>query len=164
MFRTVFILDIVQKDFMVLGTIGCLILRNYIESLVQLPKEIQLAEKIDDMCWIEKHTPRWRHFSITFGQLLSSEFHIKHQVCLWLSLHLSHSSRNTILMAEHVVVYWDNVKECDCRPLRQPQGLIVEYPYYNHDIIGNGLSVLCCEEWPVITVFWMLKLLAGQFS
>jgi len=72
MFGTVFTLHILQRGLWVLGSIGCLVLRINIHSLVPLSKRLQLPEWIDDVCTNQKHTRFWSHCSIIFGQLLSS--------------------------------------------------------------------------------------------
>ena len=46
---TVFILHLLQKDLLVLCSIGCLVLRIDIHSIVPLPKRSQLLERIEDI-------------------------------------------------------------------------------------------------------------------
>jgi len=70
MFVTVFILHILQQGLLNLGSIGCLILRIDIQSLVPLATQSQLPETIEDMCRNEKHTRHWSQFTRIFGQLL----------------------------------------------------------------------------------------------
>jgi len=41
--------------------------------------------------------------------------------------------------------------QCDCMPLRHPQGPISEWPQYFHDILHNRPLILSCEQWPVYT-------------
>jgi hypothetical protein len=50
MFGTVFILHILQKGLLVLESIGFLVLRIDIDSLVPLSTRLQLPERIEDMC------------------------------------------------------------------------------------------------------------------
>jgi len=63
----VFILHILQNGLLVLGNIGCLVLRIVIHSRVPLSKWSQLPERIEDMCRNEKHACPWRHFNRVFG-------------------------------------------------------------------------------------------------
>ena len=72
MFGTVFILHLLQKGLLVLGSIGCLVLRIDIHSLVPLSKRSQLPKRIEDMCRNEKHASLWSYYSIVFGHPLSS--------------------------------------------------------------------------------------------
>jgi len=66
-------------------------------------------------------------------------------------------------MIEHVIVESDNVMQCNCMPLQHPEGQVSEWPQNFHDVLHNGPFMLCCEEWPVITVFQILQPLAGEF-
>jgi len=163
MFGTLFILHILQKSILVLGSIRCLILRIDIQSLGPLPTQSQLPERIEDLCRNEKHTCPWSHFSILFGQLQSSWLHSEEQVMLPLSLLLSESSHNVIHMIEHVIIDSDKVMQCDCMPLRHRQGPISESPQNLHHVLKNSAFILCCEEWAVITGFWILEPLTGEF-
>ena len=70
MFSTVFILHVIQIGLLVLGSIGCLVLRINIHSLVPVSKSSQLPERIENMCRNEKHALCWSHFGIVFSQLL----------------------------------------------------------------------------------------------
>jgi len=163
MFRTVFILHILHKGLLVLGSIGCLIFRINIHSLVLLSKQSQHPEKIEDMCRYEKHTCRWSYFRVVFGQLLSSHLHSEEQVFLPLSLLLCQRSHDAIQMIELVIVHCDNVMQWDWMPRRHPQGPISKWPQYFHNIPHNGPYILSCEKWPVITGFWILEPLACEF-
>ena len=66
-------------------------------------------------------------------------------------------------MIEEVIVDSENVMQCDRMPLRHPQGPVSECPQNIHDILDNGPFTLCCEEWLVITVYWILEPLRGEF-
>jgi len=66
MFGAVFILDIFQKPLLVLCSLGCLILRINIHSLVPLAKRSQLPERIEDVRGNQKHGSRCSHFGIVF--------------------------------------------------------------------------------------------------
>jgi len=33
-----------------------------------------------------------------------------------------------------------------------------------HDVYDDGLFIMSCEEWPVMTLFLILEPLAGEFS
>ena len=155
MFSTVFILHIPQKALLVLDSIECLVLRIYIHSPVPLPKRSQLLERFEDMCRNQKHTRRWSHFSIVFGQHLSSYFHSEEQVFLLLSLLLAQRLNYTVHVIKHVVLYCYNVIRCNCMPFRHPQGPVSEWPQHFHDIDNNRPFVLSHKEWPVFTVFWI---------
>jgi len=72
LFGTIFILRRLQKGLLVLGSIGCLFLRINRNSPVLLPKQLQLAERIENLCWNQHHKCHWSHHSIIFAQLLSS--------------------------------------------------------------------------------------------
>ena len=67
-------------------------------------------------------------------------------------------------MIEHVIVDCDNMMQRDCMPLQHPEGPVSEWPQNFHDVLDNGPFILCCEEWLVFTVFWILVPLAGEFS
>jgi len=157
MFGSVLILNILQNGLLVLGSIGCLILRINIHSLFPLSKRSQLLKWIEDMCRNEKHACCWSHFSIVSGQLLSSELHSKEQVFLPGSLHLSQSLHHTVHMIEHVIVHCNNLMPCDCMPHWPPQGPMSKWPLYFHDILHSGPLILSNEKWPIISVFSMLQ-------
>jgi len=53
--------------------------------------------------------------------------------------------------------------QCDCMPPWHPQGPISEWPQHFHDILHNGAFILSCEEWPVISEFWIFKPLTCGF-
>jgi hypothetical protein len=72
MFAAVFILNILQKGLLELCSVGCLVLRIDIHSLVPVSKRSQILKRIKDMCGNEKHARRCSHFSLVFGQLLLS--------------------------------------------------------------------------------------------
>jgi len=88
MFGTVIILHILQNGFLILDSIGCLVLRIDIDSLVTLSKQLQLLKMMEDMCRNNKHARLSRHISVLFGMLLSSQLHSEEQVFLpWSLLH-----------------------------------------------------------------------------
>jgi hypothetical protein len=72
MFGAVFILHILQKGLLVLCSVGCLVLRIDIHSLVPLSKQLKLSERIEDVHGNQKHARCWSHSTIVFGELLSS--------------------------------------------------------------------------------------------
>jgi hypothetical protein len=77
MFRAVFVLHLLQKGLLVLGSIRSLVFRINIHSLVPLRKRSQLPERIKDMSRNEEHTGDWSDFSIIFAQLLLHKLHSK---------------------------------------------------------------------------------------
>ena len=77
MFRTVFILYILEKGLLVLGSIKSLVCRIGIHALVSLPKRSQLPERINDVQLNAEHTSRWSHLCIVFGKLLPRTLHSK---------------------------------------------------------------------------------------
>jgi len=164
MFGTVFILHILQKALLVLGSIECLILRIDIHSIVPLSKRSQHPERIEDICRNAKHARRRNHFKVIFGQLLSSQLHGEEQVSLSWSGFLSQSSHHTIDVIEHIIIHCDNVMQCDSMSVQHPQGPISEWPQHFHDILQNGPFILSCEEWPIIAVFWVFKPLVWEFT
>jgi len=66
-------------------------------------------------------------------------------------------------MIECGIVDCENVMQCDRMPLRHPLGAITECPQIFPDVIDNGPFILCCKDWLVITVLWILEPLAGEF-
>ena len=162
MFGTIFILYVLQKGFLALGSIWCLILWINIHSLDPHPKRSQYAELIEDLCRHEQHTSRWSHCEIIFGQLLSSNLHRDEQVLLPLSLLHRESPHNAIHVIKHVILHCDTVMQCDCMCLRHPQGPISEWPQFFHDILANRRFILCCEWWLIMAIFWISELLAGE--
>jgi hypothetical protein len=77
MFRALLVLYILPKGLLVLGSTRSLLFRIDIHSLAPFPKQSQLPERIMDMGRNEKHTSRWSHFSVIFGQLLPCKLHGK---------------------------------------------------------------------------------------
>jgi len=161
---TVFILQVLQKGLLVLGSSGCLILRIDIHSFVPLSKWSQLQEGIEDRCRNEEHAYRWSHFSAIIGQHLSSLLHGEAQVFLPLSLYFSQSSPHAIHVIEHIIVHCDNMIQCDCMPFRHPQGPISEWPQLFDEILHNGPFILSCEECRVIALFWVFRPLSCEFT
>ena len=153
MFGTGFMLDLHQKCLMVLGRIRCLVLRIDIHSLVPLSERSQLPQRIEDMCWNEKHACCWSHFSVFFGQHLLSNLHREEQVIFPLILLLSQSSHHAIHVIEHVIVHFDYVIQWDIMPPCHQQGPISERPQYFQDILYNRTFIMCREQWPVFCVF-----------
>ena len=78
-FDAVFVLHILQKCLIVLGSIRSLILRIDSHSLVPFPKRLQLRKRIKNMCWNKKRTRRWSDFSKVFGQLCRANFTAKYK-------------------------------------------------------------------------------------
>jgi hypothetical protein len=64
---------------------------------------------------------------------------------------------------EHVIVFCDDVMQCDCMPLRHPQGPISKWPQYFQDIFHNGPFILSCNKGQVFTLFWILGTLTCEF-
>jgi hypothetical protein len=100
---------------------------------------------------------------VVFGQLLSRQLHREEQVFFPLSFLLSQGSHHAIHVIEHVIVDCDNVMQCDCMPLGHPQGPILEWPQYFHDVLHNCPLILSCEQWLVSGVFWVLRPLTCEF-
>jgi len=49
------------------------------------------------------------------------------------------------LVIEHVIVHCNNMMQCDCMPLRHPNGPISKLPQYFHDILDTRPFILSCE-------------------
>jgi len=122
MLGLVFILQILQKGYFLLCSVGFFAFRINIQSFVPHSKRLQLPERIEDMCRNEKHACHWSHFCVVFGQLLSSWLHSEEQVFLSLCLLLDLRSHHAIHVIEHVIVHCDNMMQCDCMPLQHPKG------------------------------------------
>jgi len=153
MFGAVFILQILQKGLLVLGSIGCPVLRINIHSLVPLSERSPLPKRIKNICRNAKHSCCWSYFSVVLGQLLSSWLHSEELVFLPRRFLLSQGLHHAIHVIEHVIVYCDDVMKCDGMPLRHGQGSISKSPPYFHDILHNRPFILSCEKWPVLRVF-----------
>jgi len=125
-FGAVFVVHILQKCLLVLGSIRSLVIRIDINSLVPFPKRSQLAKRIKNVCRNKKHTHRWRDFGIVFGQLLSRKRHSEVSIFLPLGFLLSQSSQNAIHIIEHVIIDGDNMMQCDCMSFRHPQSPVSE--------------------------------------
>jgi len=67
-------------------------------------------------------------------------------------------------MIEHVIVVCETVMQSNRLPLRHSKGPESEWPQNFHDVIDVGPFILRCEEWVVITVFWIVQPLTGDFS
>jgi len=67
-------------------------------------------------------------------------------------------------MIEHVIEEHDDVMQSNIMPFRHPQGPVSVWPPNFHDILDDGPFIRCCEEWLVISEFWIFTLLAGEFS
>jgi len=163
MFCTIFILHILQKGLLVLGSLGCLMPRMDICSLVPLPKQSQRPEMIEDVCGNEQSSRCWSQFGIIFGHHLSRSLHSKDQVLLPLGLHPSQSLNDAIHVIEHVILHCVNMVQCDCMPVQHPLGPISEWREYFQDILDNRPFILCCEEWLVMAVLWILEPLTLGF-
>jgi len=163
MFGTVHILHLHQKGLLVLGSIGYLVIRINIHSLVPLSKRSQLPKRIDNMGRNQRHARRWSHFGVVFGQPLSIYLHSKEQVFHPWSLLPGQSSHHAVHVIEHVVEHCDNVMQCDSMSLRHPQGPISQWPQYIHHILHNGPLILSCAKWLTIRAFWILEPLACEF-
>jgi hypothetical protein len=163
MFGTVFIPHILQKALLELCSTGCLVPRININSLAPLSKWLQHLEKMEDMCRNQKHICCCSHFSIVICLLMSSKLHSEEQVILPLSLVLRQSSQNAIQLIEHVIVDAYEVMQWYCMPLRHLQNPISDWSQYFHHIVHNSPFIMCCEEWPGITVLWILLTLGWKF-
>jgi len=128
MFGTVFILHILQKGLLVLGSIRSLVLRMNIHRLVPLPKWSQLPETIKYICRNEKRTGLWSDFSRIFHQLLARTVHGEVEVFLPLWLVFSQSLHNAIHLIEHVIVDTDDGMQSNGMPFHHPQGPVSERP------------------------------------
>jgi len=109
MFGTVFVLHILQKGLVVLGSIGCLVIRIDIRSLVMVRKGSQLPDRIENLFRIEKHSRHWSQLSIMFGKLLSSQLYVEEHVFLSLNHLVSQSSHNDIYRIGLVIVDCENM-------------------------------------------------------
>jgi len=67
-------------------------------------------------------------------------------------------------MIEHVIVHSDNVMQSNHMLFRQPHGPASEWAFNLGDVLHDGPFVPCCEEWQVMTAFFMLKPLTGEYS
>jgi hypothetical protein len=149
---------------LVLGSIGCLVLRINIHSLVPHSKRSKLPERTQDMSSNEKYAHCWSYFSVVFGQLLSSQLHSEEQVFLPLSLLLCQRSHHATHVIEHIIVHCDNVMQCDRMPLCHPQGAISKWHQYFYNILHNRPFNLSCAKCPVIRVFCIVEPHASQFT
>jgi hypothetical protein len=66
-------------------------------------------------------------------------------------------------MMEHVIVDIDNVMQCIQIPVQNPQCPVSEWTHNFHNLLDDGLFILWCEEWLVITVYWILEPQMGEF-
>jgi len=164
MFGTVFILHVLQKDLLVLGSTECLVLRIIINSLVTIAQWSQLPERFEDMCGDNKHAHCWRHCSIELGQLMSSQLHSEEQFIFPFSLLLNHSSPLDIHTIEYVSEYWGQEMQCECMPLCHPHSPILKLPHYFDDILHNGPCNISWENWHAITWFGILEPLANELT
>jgi len=164
MFGTVIIPHMLWKGLLVLLSIGCLILRIDINSLVPLFTRSQLPKRIEDNCRDEKHSHRWSYCRVVFVQILSSSLHSEEQVIITWILLLRQSSHHAVHRIKHVIVHCDHAMKTDYMPLLHPEGPISNRPQYFHDVLPNGQFILSCEKWLVISVFWILEPLACEFS
>jgi hypothetical protein len=122
----IFIFHILQKGPLVMGSIGCFVIRMNCRSLVPTPTRSQIVERIENQCRNQQRTRCWIHFSIYFGQYLPSSRYGKEQLFLQLGLHHRHISPNAIHTSNHVVVSCAEVFQCYCMVHRHPQGPLSE--------------------------------------
>jgi hypothetical protein len=54
--------------------------------------------------------------------------------------------------------------QCDYLLLRHQEGKILEWPQCFHEVHDNRQFILCCEEWVMRTVFWIVEPRAGELS
>jgi len=66
-------------------------------------------------------------------------------------------------MMKDTIVDCDNVMQCEFMPVRHLQGPVSEWPQNFHNILDHGTFILCSEDWPAFTGFWILERLAGEF-
>ena len=66
-------------------------------------------------------------------------------------------------MIKNVIVPGGNMMQSDHMLFPHSQVPVLEWPQHFHDMLDNGPFILCCEEWLVLTVFWILEPLAGEF-
>jgi hypothetical protein len=138
LFGTEIILHLLWKGLLVLGSVECLVLRINIHSLVPLWVWSQLPKRIEEMCSNETHTRHRSPASIVFEQSLSRYFHREQQAFLPWILLVNQSSHHTVHMIKHLIVHSDHIVECDCIPLWFPQGPILKWHQYFHDVLHNG--------------------------
>jgi len=162
-FGAVFILHIIQKCLLIFHCIGSLVFKNDIHSLVPNSIQSQRPERINDMCYNDKHTSCWSNCHIIYGQLVSRQHHGEVYVCLAWCLLPTLSSHNTTHKIEHFIRNNVDVMESNYMPFQHPLGPVPEWSWNFHDALDDGLCILCGEAWPVISVFWILEPLAGEF-
>jgi hypothetical protein len=83
---------------------------------------------------------------------------------LLMCIHITIVSTIIAAMGESLTVDNDDVMQSNSMPFRHPQGPVQEWPQYFRDILDNSPLILCCEEWSIITVFWVSKPLASEFT
>jgi len=160
MFGTGFILHILQNSCFVLNSIGNLVVTVNTHYVLLVSTRSQLWKIIENICRNANHTHRWSHFSRIVGQLLRCSVDSQEQLFLTLILLRRWISHNAIHMIENVVVVCGKIMECDCLPLWNPQGRILEWSQSFRQILDNRPFILCCEEWLEISIFWILEPLA----
>jgi len=62
-----------------------------------------------------------------------------------------------------VIVDCDNLMQCDHMPPWHPEGPDLEWPQNFRYLLINGSFILCGEEQPLFTLFWILEPLLGEF-
>jgi hypothetical protein len=67
-------------------------------------------------------------------------------------------------MIQHVILYSDYVMQRNNIPFRRAQGAESERPSDVDDVRHDGTFNWCCDEWPVLAVFWILNPLTGELS
>jgi hypothetical protein len=81
-----------------------------------------------------------------------------------ISLVLSERSHNTLHLIVHVIVDSDDMMQSPRVPFQLPQGEVLESPTNVHDELHNSPFILCLEEWPVVTVCWIVERVADESS
>jgi hypothetical protein len=145
MFGSAFILHRLQRGLFWLCSVGCLVLRSDIHSLVPLSKLSQLPERIQDVCRYQKHARRCSYFVIVLGKPLSRKLHSEESVFPRLSLPLGQGSHHAIHVIEHVIVHCDDVMLCECMPRQHPNGSILKWLQYFHDRLDSRPFILSCD-------------------
>lgn len=134
-----------------------------IDSHVPLPGYLPVLEKINDIHWNNNHTHHCSHFAIVFGHIILSKLHCHEHVFLPIffvirsSLHLAINIMKQILDDCDTTLHTNWI--CDL----QPQVPVLEKVLNFHNQLNNGPIILCWQKSLVITLFFNLVLLSGDF-
>jgi len=64
---------------------------------------------------------------------------------------------------KNVILNYDNVMQSKRMAFWHPLGLVFEWPWNSHDVVDDGLFILCCEESPVNAKSFILEPVPGEF-